>query len=776
MSYLKLTLYTDPKNPAVCPIEFTAGKAAHSWDVIIFDAVLKKLTLVLFTNCFLLIAYTQDQEIFKPDSIKKEIKAIAISGFLRVDGYLHEPEWSAASPSTRFIQIEPLQGEQPNFETTVKALYNRHYLYIGVFSKDSLGKNAIRATDFKRDFNFRQHDLITLAFDGFNDQRNAMSFATNAYGVQRDLLAFDDLYYDIDWDGVWRVRTQRTDSGWYAEMAIPWQTLRYPRSSDSLQKWGFNIYRNRRLSNELSAFSAFPRSFSVTRMAYAGLISNLKPPPPKPNIRIQPYVLSSYDQYKGFDASYPSSETNVKVGGDIKWAINPNAVLDLTANTDFAQADADRQVNNVTRFSVFFPERRQFFLENASLFGPGVAPADDQSGGTMRIQPFFSRRIGLDDAGNPIPIDAGGRFVYRSSKRNFGAIAMRQREQNGTPATNFFVGRYSENFGEQSRIGALVTVKNRPDSSNVVSAIDGFFRLGEAHSVNAMLMHSVSTHSGQQGYAGYAQYYYSTNQWKFWWTQSIVSKNFNPEMGFVSRNDVVGTTPGVFWLYRGSKLPFKKILRAFEPSLSLEFYHQASTGKLLERQIIANPIWLNFQNGGWFGYIVSSIHQQLIEDFEPLGVRIPVGKYDYLRHLFYVSTDQSKKINLMGTYEFGTYFNGHLSTADATLQIAPIPHISIATRFNRNYFKDVGVSGGKTTVDLYSIEGRFALNPRVQLIGFLQKNSENSSTNVNVRLSWEYQPLSFIYLVYNHRSFTGTLAQKQTEDHVIAKISYLRQL
>lgn len=746
------------------------------WIVVIFGTVLKTFGLVLLTNCFLLIAYSQDQEIFKPDSVKKEIRAVAINGFLRVDGHLNEPEWRLAPASPHFIQIEPQQGESPNFATQVKVLYNRSYLYVGVFSKDSLGKKAIRATDFKRDFNFRQHDLVFLAFDGFNDQRNAMNFATNAYGVQRDLLSFDDLYFDIDWDGVWRVRTQRTDSGWFAEMAIPWQTLRYPRSSDSVQQWGFNVYRNRRITNEASAFSPYPRSYSPTRMGYAGLLTNLKPPPPKPNVRIQPYVLSSYDQYKNFDNTYPPNETNVKVGGDLKWAINPNAVLDLTANTDFAQADADRQVNNVTRFSVFFPERRQFFLENASLFGPGVGPAEDLSGGTMRIQPFFSRRIGLDDSGNPIPIDAGGRFVYRSVKRNYGVLAMRQREQNGTPATNFFVGRYSENFGEQNRIGALVTIKNRTDSSNIVSAVDGFFRLGEAHSISTMVMHSVSTHNNRQGYAGYAQYYYSTNQWKFWWTQSVVTKNFNPEMGFVSRSDVIGTTPGVFWLYRGDKLPFKKILRAFEPSLSTEFYHQASTGKLLERQIIFNPVWLNFQSGAYFGYIVSSIHQQLVENFEPLGVTIPVGKYDYTRHLFYASSDQSRMINVMGTYEFGTYFNGRLNSIDATLQFAPIPHISIATRFNRNHFKEVGTPATSTKVDLYSVEGRFAFNPRIQLIGFFQKNSENSSANVNIRLSWEYQPLSFIYLVYNHRGFTNTMMQKQTEDHVIGKISYLRQL
>lgn len=207
--------------------------------------------------CFLFFitttAVAQNTDLIKPDSIRKALKALPISATLHIDGVLNEPEWQLPARSPQFTQIEPYQGETPGFETDVKVLYNRRYLYFGITAHDSLGRKAIRATDFKRDFNFQQHDLISLAFDAFNDRRNAMSFATNAYGVQRDLLAFDDLYYDIDWNGLWQVRTTRTDSGWTAELAIPWQTLRYPKGADTLQQWGFNIYRNRRLSNEITA-------------------------------------------------------------------------------------------------------------------------------------------------------------------------------------------------------------------------------------------------------------------------------------------------------------------------------------------------------------------------------------------------------------------------------------------------------------------------------------------------------------------------------------------
>ena len=720
-------------------------------------------------------SFAQDAEIFKPDSVKREIEAVRIFSSLRVDGLINEEEWKKAKPASGFIQIEPYQGRLPNHDTEIKVLFNKQYLYFAIFARDSLGRKAIRATDFKRDFNYWQHDLVNLSFDGFNDNRNAMALVTNAYGVQRDLLSFDDLYYDIDWDGLWRVRTTRTDSGWVAEMRIPWQTLRYPKTADSVQHWGFNMYRNRRLTNEVTAFSPYPRSYSSLRMNYAGVLKNLQPPPPRPNIRIQPYMLSSYDQYKINDPDSKASDANFKAGGELKWAINPNAVLDLTANTDFAQADADRQVNNVTRLSVFFPERRQFFLENASLFGIGVSQSDDGSGGSMRIQPFFSRRIGLDDNGNPVPIDAGGRFVYRSLKRNFGTMYMRQREVGDSPGTHFMVGRYSENFGKLNRVGALVTVKNRPDYTNIVSAADGFFRIGDAHSFNTMFMHSTSTNSGKQGYAGFMQYFWSTNQFKIWLGESVVTKNFNPEMGFLSRTDVIATSPGINWYYRGSKLPFKKFIRAFEPGFTPDFYHQASTGKLVESSLFLFPMWLNFQKGGFFGYGINPSYQHLFESFTPVGINILPGEYNYTRHQFFFRTDPSKMLNLMSDFSMGTYFNGRLMAGDFTLQFAPIPHLSIKGRFNRYHFKNVGESEITTNVDLYSIEGRFALNPRVQLIGFYQKNTENTSDNYNIRLSWEYRPLSFVYIVYNHRAFDTELQKRSIEDHVIAKVSYLHQ-
>jgi hypothetical protein len=726
---------------------------------------------VLLVGC---AVFGQDPSVFKPDSIRRKHIATEISSSLKVDGFFREEEWKKASVSNGFTEIEPDQGNVPAFRTDLRVLYNRQYLYFGIYARDSMGRKSIRANDFKRDFSPDKNDITALVFDGFNDKRNAMAFTTNPYGVQRDLLSFDDSFYDVDWDALWRVRTSRTDSGWYAEIAIPWQTLRYRGKQGETQEWGFNVLRNRRLSNEVSAFSPYPRSFTVLRMDYAGLLANLRPPPPKPNIRVVPYMLAEYNRQRN-DGVSAGGETVVKAGGEVKWAINPNSVLDLTVNTDFAQADADRQVNNVTRFSVFFPERRQFFLENASLFGFGIKRNPDESGGNMHIQPFFSRRIGLDDTGNPIPIVAGGRYVYRSAKRNFGAMAMRQKGTDDLPGTNFLIARFSENLGERNRIGGMLTVKDQPGGSNLSGTADAFFRLSESHTLSTMASVTSTTATARKGLSAYAQYTYVSNQLKIWWTQSIVTKDYDPQMGFVSRNDVIGTTPGIFWWYRGKKLPFKKILRAWEPSIFPEFYHSVTTGKLIERTWTFYPVWLNFQSGAYFGYNISPTYQFLTEPFEPLGILIKPGAYRYDRQLIYASTDPSKKLNLQVMYQWGTYFNGRLRSGDWTLQFAPVPHFSLLGRFNRNRFMDVGEQPGDVKIDLYSIEARMALNPRLQLIAFYQQNSENASKNYNIRFSWEYAPLSYVYLVLNQRQFQDISLKTRTDDQAIIKISYLKQ-
>ncbi len=714
------------------------------------------------------------QDIFAPIKERRQVAAQPIQSSIKVDGHLNEAEWKLAKPVFLEFQVEPFQGEKANFLSSIRLLSSPHYLYVAAINYDTVGKNKFRAPNLKRDYSFSDNDLLGIAIDAFNDRRNALVIQSNAYGAQRDLLAFDDMFYDVDWDGLYRVRTHQSDSAWVAEFAIPWQTLRYPNvKNKDTQDWGINFFRVRRTSNEVSAWSPHPRAFSALRMEYAGQLKGISPPPPSiTNIRATPYVLFSDVQKSGTELGFENS-TQFKTGGEIKWAINNNNILDLTFHTDFAQADVDRQVNNTSRFSVFFPERRQFFLENASLFSAGLSPIDEVTGGSMYIRPFFSRTIGLDQDVNPVAISAGARYVYRSENNNVGAILMRQGASDGFDYTNFGVGRVSHNFGKQNRIGAIATQRQNSIFSDKTLALDAFVRFSGKMYYSGMISNSTNGIDKQQGWAQFNQLIYRDNQIVAYWTQTYVDQNYLPSMGFVSRNNVLSNSQGLSYNIRKAWYP--KWLRSVEPGIYTELYHSLSTKNLIERSILFTPAWTTFQNGGILGMYINFNYQFLESEFKPLDVKISTGEYQYVRKGFYLSSDQSKKYAAFLSADFGDFFNGKSNVYNLKTSIAPIPHLNFGLTFNRNDIKDLGKFKESKTVDLWMLESRLALNPRLQLIGFYQQNTFNDLKVLNLRFSWEYQPLSYVYLVLNQTAYQGDDKTLQKQHAFLAKISYLKQ-
>ena len=714
------------------------------------------------------------QEVFKPISPQKEFQPLKIERNLKADGHLDESEWQKAPSISLDYQVEPFQGSKASFSSEVKMLYNHQFLYVAAILNDTIGKNGYRAPNLKRDYVFTENDLFGIAIDGFNDKRNAIVLQSNAYGAQRDLLSFDDRQFDIDWDGLYRVRTHRSDSSWVAEFAIPWQTLRYPKTDGTkTQDWGLNLFRVRRASNELSVWSPLPRSMSPLRMDYAGKLTGIIPPPPTAtNIRFIPYLLQVSKKTEGTEIGN-ANLSDFKGGGEIKWAISPTSILDFTFNTDFAQADVDRQVNNISRFSVFFPERRQFFLENASLFSAGLAPINEIIGGSMYIQPFFSRTIGLDANVNPIAITAGTRFVFRSEKRNLGGIYMRQGEGDGDPFTNFFVGRYSENFGKQNRVGVIVTTKSSPSSVQSTGAVDAFIRFNDKFSFSGMGTLTQDSRNGDQGFAEYGQFLYKTNLVTLYWTQTMVSEKYNPAMGFVSRRNILSNSQGIDFNVRGKWLP--KFIRFWQPGVYTELYHSLKTGNIIEQRLISGPLWFNLQNGGILGGYIEASVQNLEDTFSPVGIKINPGSYSYFRKGFLLSSDPSSKYSGSTEYGWGGYYNGQLQTVDTKFRIAPIPHVNLGLSWNWGKFENMGAGRETKEVNLLILETRLAINPRLQLIGFYQKNTTDNLNSLNMRLAWEYQPLSYVYLVFNTLNYQGTDTTQQKQQSFLAKLSYLKQ-
>jgi len=309
---------------------------------------------------------------FPPPANPPVVEAVETTEKITIDGRLDEAAWRKAAPVSEFFRIEPRQGGAVVHPTEVRILFDEKNLYVGAVCKDRLGRRGARVQDFRRDFNYFENDNFSVQLDPQNLKRYCVSFQTTPLGTQRDLQVFDGSLKDTDWDALWSVRTTMTDSGYVAEFAIPFKTLRYRQTgANEAPTWGLSLTRLSRRDYEQTIFPPMPQSLAPYRMTYAATLKGLKLPPPSVNLRLQPYSLYQRDAERTRGTA-TTSDNDFKIGGDAKWAINPHAVLDVTFNTDFAQAEVDRAVNNLTRFNVFFPERRQFFFgELGSVGGRG---------------------------------------------------------------------------------------------------------------------------------------------------------------------------------------------------------------------------------------------------------------------------------------------------------------------------------------------------------------------------------------------------------------------
>ncbi len=707
--------------------------------------------------------HAQNVDIFNPAKIPDTIAAHRINGYINVDGIMNEGFWGEVQYIESFKEVEPNQGMLPSLKTKVKILYNNRFLYFGIFCKDSLGKKGLRIQNLTRDFDFDENDVFGIGLDPFKTKRNSLSFQTNPYAAQRDLQTFDDLIYDTDWDALWKVRTSRSDSGWTAEFEIPFKTLRYADSSDT---WRINFVRNARRLYQISAYPGYPRAYSTYRMPYTAILSNLQVPPRSNNIRINPYSLVENNR-KSFtnntkDTSVESSK--VRAGADLKWALSSHAVLDLTYNMDFAQADADQQVINLNRFSVFFPEKRQFFLENSGLF---------KAGQDELIQPFFSRRIGLDDYGNRIPVNGGARFTSRTVKTSIGALFLKQKSTDILPASYFSVFRYQRNYGEQNNVGVLITnridekINSGRQKNNTTASINGFNRFNQKWSLEYLVSGSSDE---KKDLAGYVRITHITDIMYFSSLHGVIGNNYVPGMGFIATNNLIFHSTGGYATLRPKWRP--KYVRRMDPGFNLNLYQYADNFNFREASLDIYPVWVWFNNRSRITYTFQPNWQNLIEDFYPVNIKIAAGKYQFNRHIFSYRSDQSRKLSSIVSYGVGKYYNGSLTNIIVAGRYAPIPHISTEVRYEYNNFRNLGELSVNENASLYSINSRLALNPRVQANIFYQYNGTSKTDRLNFRISWEYQPLSYFYLVYNRIDNKDI---KSLDQQSIAKITFLRQ-
>lgn len=729
----------------------------------------------LIYNIFFLLATelaAQDTLNFPPPAAAPVIYPIEANGIVVIDGKLNEPVWQHALIIKDFFRIEPRQGGAYKFKTTVQVAYDKRNLYFGVFCKDTAGKKGLRIQDLRRDFDFASNDNFYVSIDAQNTKRFCVSFMVTPMGNLRDVQVFDDAFRDVDWDALWKVRTTITDSGWYAEYAVLFSTIRYNKvaASDSVS-WGISFSRLARREYEQTAFPAVPQAFSPQRMTYAAQLKGLKLPPPSANVRVQPYML--YQASKNINSlNLKATANQIKTGGEVKWAINPQSVLDVTFNTDFAQADVDRAVNNLTRFNVLFPERRQFFLENSGIYA-GV----DVRG----LKPFFSRTIGLSNSqfnADPVPIDAGLRFTNRTRKQAIAGLYVHQRATDIQPAANFAVLRYLRNYSRQSNIGIMLTHrldeanadKGFSGYNNTTVSVDGFIRPKDDFNVQYIVSASRNNDADSLGIAGNFWVEYTPNKLYTFWKTTYIDDKYLPGMGFIFTSNTFYNNGGGYFIWRPNRGLASRLIRRGDPGVFVEIYQDGRTFNFQSGNIYFFPVYIIFRDNSTLEYAVYPTWEQFF--FNPLGFSVKPGKYFYTRQQLRYISDGSKRISGGINYYWGKYYDGRLTELNLSIRVAPHPKLNFTGSYQLNRIQSLGIHAVNEDISLWTVGCRLAANPRIQFSGFYQYNTFDKQGRWNLRGSWEFAPLSFLYIVFNESSFGNSPVRNQT---FISKLSYLKQ-
>lgn len=667
-----------------------------------------------------------------------------------IDGILSESTWQTVAVADSFIQIEPQEGQPTQHGTQVRSLFDEKFLYVGALCMDSGATSGIRVQDLRRDFDPANNDLFGVMLDPFHDRRHCVSFQVNRLGALRDLQVFNGHVEDESYDVIWTARVSECPSGWTVEMAIPWRSLRYP--SDA-RLFGLNFIRVVRRANELSAWSPFPRSLTAYRMEFAGHLEGVRPPQPGIQLRGIPFIIGHTNP--------ASPSRTMDAGADLRWGITTTTTADVSINSDFAQADVDQQIINLNRYSIFLPERRVFFTENAGMFRVGTSDW---------VQPFFSRRIGIDSDGRPAPIHVGLRLIRQGTEEHAGALFVKT---GGTYGGQFTVARYSRQLTDEASAGALVTGRSDEDSLrswNVVGALDGFVRFTQEISWQGMISGS-RCREGHGGLSVNSSVKVRTDAINFYWNSVVVTRTYEPGIGYVAWDDLLANELGVDLFLRPSWKPLA--IRDFEPALYLHAYHNASDRQLKEIQLTIWPIYVLFNSGAVLSARLVPTWNRLAEPFIPAGpFKISPGRYSYMRYEARCASDASAPIAAVLFASTGRYYLGTLRTLSPSLTLRPIAHASFISSWEWSWLHDVDGAHRRTLLSIVNAEVRLALSPLVQCTLFLRRDRESGLSSTSLRFSWEYRPLSFLYVLLS--SYAGS-RESTTANQAFVKLNYVCQ-
>ena len=678
------------------------------------------------------------------------IRAVQLTAPLRLDGQLDEAIYSSVRSISDFIQVEPLAGVAATEKTEVWVSFDDDNVYVSFRCWESRPDRLV-ATEMCRDGSaiFGGDDSILFMFDTYYDRRNSVAFTVNALGARMDGQVTNESQYSGDWNPIWDVRAGRFEDGWTLEAAVPFKSLRYRPGRE--QVWGFNVRRSNRWKNEISYLTRIPAARANLGHHLASLAATLvglEAPSGSNNLEVKPYATS--DLTTDVHASPPTSNIpDADAGVDVKYGITQNLTTDFTYNTDFAQVEADEQQVNLTRFSLFFPEKREFFLENQGLFGFGGVPVTRATGDVPIL--FYSRRIGLLDR-RSVPIRAGGRLTGRLGGFSLGALSIRTDEEavSGAQPTNFSVVRVRRDLLRRSAIGLIMThrsVRPEGEGSNYAYGIDGTFAFFDDLNINTYWARTYTEGRPKDDTSYRAQLDYAGDRYGVQAEHLAVGEDFKPEVGYVRRNDLRRS----FGLLRFSPRPaFLQAVRKFSWTGSIA-YVENGAGRLETREL-EGVFGTEFESGDQLTLAYVDTYEFLPRRSRISGVTLPIGDYNFTTGRLDFSFARNRKVSGNLAAEYGTFYNGHKATFSASRgRMNVTPQFSVEPSYS---LSRVDLVEGSFTTHLLGSRITYTMSPSMFASALLQYNSSDESIAANIRFRWEYIPGSELFVVFNEQRDT----------------------
>ncbi len=691
---------------------------------------------------------------------------------VKIDGNVDEEAWYNGHPANHFWEYYPTDTAQAVWQTEIYMTYDENNLYIAAkcYSKHS---NYI-AHSLRRDYESTGSDNITFVIDPFNDHTNAFIFGISPFGVTREGLVSGGgrssrTDWDISWENKWWGEAQVQDGYWSAEIAIPFSTIRFPEGSRS---WNFNAYRYDTYSNLRSTWTRIPMGQSIINLSYMGKMEFAEPlKKPGAQVSIIPYAIAG--SVKDYDSENQPTNSNMNFGGDVKVGISSGLNLDMTINPDFSQVEVDQQVTNLERFELFFPERRRFFLENADLFG---------NFGNSRINPFFSRRIGLKN-GQEVPILAGARLSGKLDNNwRIGLLNMQTAKADDLddpePSFNFLVTAMQRKIGKQSNIGLIFVnkqtfeeVENSDYEVNEFNRVVGVdYNLASPDnrwSGKFFLHHSIAPEKLEQPFAHGAELEYRSRNLRATWDHQWVGEEYSAEVGFVPRRNFFRINPEISYYF----FPENPNINQHGPRASSRFYWSPESGKTDHELSLSYRIY--FRNGSRLYVWSENKYTYLNNDFDPIrkgDAVLPANtEYNYTDLNLYYTSDRRKNLYLSLRPSAGQFFNGHRYSMRSTLTYRYRQFGSVSMDFSYNR---VNLPQPFVPADLVLIGPKIDMtfSRSVFFTTFVQYNNQIDNININSRFQWRFAPLSDLYIVYTDNYYSSDFSVKNRA--IVAKFTY----